>query len=301
MPLVTTRRHANILAKIRSGIQFDALHSPKTESPKNQTAISFLTQYAELHETNDRDLFSQTKIGKDLVPVWKGESFDQYDPHGRHPIGYGAWESLLSYVQKKRIRSPKFNQLATRDALMNPNTHPVFDYRVVFRDITNRTNSRTVISCIVPPRTLLTNKAPYLIFGGWSRIGQSYVLGVLNSTPFDWLARRYVETNVNYYILNILCFPTWESAPWQRIGALAARLSCVDDRYAEFAAESGVECGPLADDERDDMLAEIDALVARAYGLTKDEMEFIFTDFTENSVDPAYRELVLSKLADREE
>ena len=34
------------------------------------------------------------------------------------------------------------------------------------------------------------------------------------------------------------------------------------------------------------MRAEIDALVAHAYGLTEDEIRFIFTDFTENAVSP---------------
>ena len=32
------------------------------------------------------------------------------------------------------------------------------------------------------------------------------------------------------------------------------------------------------------MRAEIDALVAHAYGLTEDELRFIFTDLTETSV-----------------
>ena len=38
-----------------------------------------------------------------------------------------------------------------------------------------------------------------------------------------------------------------------------------------------------------------DAPVARAYGLTIDELRFICTDFTENAVSPAYRRQVLEK------
>jgi hypothetical protein len=117
----------------------------------------------------------------------------------------------------------------------------------------------------------------------------------MNSLPFDWLARRYVETHLTYFILNGLTFPSPANTPWQRIGKLAARLSCVDERFAEFATEAGVECGPLTDAQRHDMRAEVDALVARAYDLTADELRFIFTDFTENAVSPAYRKLVLEK------
>ena len=109
------------------------------------------------------------------------------------------------------------------------------------------------------------------------------------------MARRYVETTLNYFILNSLTFPPLEDTPWEQIGSLAARLSCVDDRFVKFAAEAGVECGPLTDAERDDMRAEIDALVARAYGLTADELGFVFTDFTEKAVSAVYRERILDK------
>ena len=122
---------------------------------------------------------------------------------------------------------------------------------------------------------------------------RTYVLGVLNSLPFDWLARRYVETTFNHFIMYGMSFPQTKDAFWKQIGELAARLSCVDERFANFAAEAGVECGPLTDAQRNDMRAEIDALVAHAYGLTEDELRFIFTDFTENSVTPAYRDKVL--------
>lgn len=296
VPLVPSAMHASILAKIRRGIQFDALQPPVMRDSESRTTPSFVTPYAEIHERNDRNMFPYSKGGKGRVPVWKGRSFGQYDPHGRLPVGYCRWQDILRHLQKKWAHSTKFKRLFTPYTLAMPERHPILDYRIAFRDVTNRTNSRTIISCIVPPRTPLTNKAPYLVFGGWSRIGQSYVLGVLNSIPFDWLARRYVETNVNYHILNLLCFPKWESAPWRRIGELAARLSCVDDRYAKLAAETGVGCGPLEDDERDDMRAEIDALVARAYGLTKDDMGFVFGDFTKNAINTTYRELVLAKL-----
>ena len=178
--------------------------------------------------------------------------------------------------------------------LADPATHPVNQARIAFRDVTNRTNSRTVIACLVPPRTPLTNKAPYLLFSGWGVLERASVLGVLNSLPFDWLARRYVETNLNFFILDMLCFPRWEETAWQRVGELAARLSCVDERFAGFATEAGVEYGSLGDDERAAMRAEVDALVAQGYGLAADEVRFVFEDFTEDAVTPAYRERVMT-------
>ena len=100
-------------------------------------------------------------------------------------------------------------------------------------------------------------------------------MGIYNSTPFDWLARRYVETTFNHFIMYSLTLPPPTNTPWGHIGKLAARLSCVDERFADFAAEAGVEFGEQTPTQRSDIRAEIDALVARAYDLTADELRFI--------------------------
>ena len=292
VPLLPSQRHANVLAKLRRGVHFDALKNPENQNfSKARAAASHAIPYRELDETQQRALFSHAQG----IPVWKGRSFDQYEPHGNEPAGHSKWDDVLTFVQTKRMRSPIFRRMFPKDFLTDPNTHPINHCRIAFRDVTNRTNSRTVIACLIPSRTPLTNSAPYLIFTGWNSVHQASVLATMNSLAFDWISRRYVELHMNFYVLNMLSFPPQDNTPWQRIGSLAARLSCIDDRFAEFAAEAGVECGPLTDAQRHNLRAEIDALVARAYGLTEDELRFIFTDFTENAVPPAYRQQVLEK------
>ena len=292
VPLITSQSHADILSKLRRGAELKNFANPKfPKNRKGRAAASRLFPYTELHETQQRALFAHPQ-GE---PVWKGRSFNQYDPHGREPVGYCDWDETFSFVQEKRRHSPIFRRMFSSDVLADPNTHPIRHCRIAFRDIARSTDSRTVIACLLPPKTPLTNKAPYLIFSEWSALAQSSVLAVMNSVPFDWIARRYIETNLNFFILEMLTFPDPENTPWERIGTLAARLSCVDERFADFAAEAGVEYGPLTGAERNDKRAEIDALVAHAYDLTADELRFIFTDFTENAVSPAYRRLTLDK------
>ena len=292
VPLMQTQTHSDVLAKMRRGTQFDALQNPGNRKIlKGPSAASRPVPYTELHETQQKALFSHSKGD----PVWKGRSFGQFDPHGEEPAGLCHWDELVNHLQARRVKSRVFKGLFSKQTLQDPNTLPVHQCRVAFRDVARATDSRTVISCLVPPRTPLTNKAPYFLFPEWEALGQVGVLGVLNSIPFDWIARRYVETNLNYFILNMLTFPPQVSTPWERIGILAARLSCVNERFADFAAEAGVECGELTPTLRNDMRAEIDALVAHAYDLTADELRFIFTDFTENAVPQVYRDLVLEK------
>lgn len=293
LPLLPTPLHVSVLSKLRGGLRFDALRNPDNrESNYGQVTSPDVKPYRELDESKQRALFTHPP-DPGRIPVWKGRSFDQYDPHGAELAGFANRDDVLSFVQQKRKRSRIFKQMFSAEVLADPNTHPIYDCRVAFRDVSRGTDSRTVRACLIPPCTPITHTAPILVVSGYSTVSQEYLLGVMNSLPFDWLARRYVESHLTYFILNGLTFPKWGSANWQRIGRLAARLSCVDERFAEFAVGAGVDCGPLTSAQSSEMRAEIDALVAQAYDLTEDELRFIFTDFTENAVSSAYREQVL--------
>ena len=298
MPLLPTPDHVGLLSKLRRGVRFDFLQNPQNQ--RGSAAAPSAVLYRELDSAQQRSLFNNP-YHRGRVAVWKGSSFDAYSPYDpsrpneKDLAGYGTPKAIEDFLQKKRNGSREFRKIFPKSVLDDPSTLPYHFARIAFRAVTNRTNSRTAIGCLIPPRTPLTDRAPYIAFHGWQCLEQAFVLGVFNSTPFDWQARRAVETTLNYFILNGLTFPPPDNISWQRIGWLAARLSCVDERFAEFAAEAGVECVELTPTQRNDARAEIDALVAQAYGLTADELRFIFTDFTENAVPQVYRNLVLEK------
>ena len=295
LPLLPTPTHVSVLSKLRLGVRFDQLQNPQNQkNRKGSAAVPSAVLYRELDSAQQRYLFTHP-TGEGRIPVWKGSSFDQYDPHGHSPAGFAKLDEVADFFHSKRRKSRTFAAIYSDDILTDPKTVPVYSTRSVFRHVANRTNSRTVVACLVPPNTPLTDAVHCIGYADWGAISEASALAIMNSLALDWLARRYVEVNVNYFIFNGLTFPPLDSTPWQRIGRLAARLSCVDDRFADFAAEAGVQYGPLSDAQRNDMRAEIDALVARAYGLNGDELRFIFTDFTENAVSPAYRRLVLEK------
>ena len=250
----------------------------------------------EFDETDDRKLWEAAAEG---LPLWKGESFDQYNPHG-------AGERRCPFTDDARARAthPKAgaeSTLASEVPLkvrVAAHVREMTKARVGFRDVTNRTNSRTVVAALIPPGTLLVNSVRYLVFLEDCDLDRACSLGFLNSLPFDWQARRFVETHLNYFILEGLWVPNVTDAQYDRIVHGAARLSCVDDRFAEFAEATGVECGPLHEEERDELRAEIDALVARAYGLSEMELELVFSDFTLDAVPEDYRQLVRRSFAD---
>jgi hypothetical protein len=154
-----------------------------------------------------------------------------------------------------------------------------------------------VIACLVPPEHFLTNKAPYLAFVDNDPEAEAACLALMNSLVFDWQARRFVEINLNFFILEGLRLPELDDDTFAALARDAARLSSPDERFVDFAGATGVDVGPLDDDERTQLRAHIDARIARAWGLTAEELELVFGDFTLNAVPPAYREAVRQHFA----
>lgn len=249
--------------------------------------------WREFDMTNDRKSGLLQESGRGW-PVYTGGSFDLWQPDLEKPPFVIPQTKGLAELQRKRQRSSVWREHYPASVLADESTLPQYRARILFRDIARSTDSRTVRACLVPPRVFAVNTAPSLVFPRGDEKAQAYVLATLCSLPFDWLARRRVEIHLNFFILNALPMPRPDRKDALRVRAatLAARLACVDDRYAEFAAATGVECGPLAERERADMVAELDALVAHLYRIDTAQLEIVFADFTRDAVPEARREAV---------
>jgi hypothetical protein len=241
----------------------------------------------EFHETDDKRLWEGKDNGWQL---WKGESFDQHMPNGREARWCPPTDTAMRKARKTRpggesVLASEVSQSRRREAV----AEEVGRVRLAFRDVTNRTNSRTVIASLVPPETFLTNKAPYLAFVDGNHRERAACCAVMNSLPFDWQARRFVEINLNYFILELLTVPESPDTLYDELVVLGARLSCPDERFADVADACGTTVGVLPDDERLALRARVDALVAFSYRLTSNDLEVIFADFTADAVPAAHR------------
>ncbi|WIM73317.1 hypothetical protein QP028_07505 [Corynebacterium suedekumii] len=139
-----------------------------------------------------------------------------------------------------------------------------------------------MIATLLPPVVALTNKAPYLYRREGSPAAEAYLLGILSSIPLDWYARKYVELGMNLHILNGLPIPVYdpESESCNRVAHIAGRLAAIDEGYSEWANEVGVSVGSVTSQaEKDDLIAEIDAIVSSLYGLSEDQIEHLFATF----------------------
>ena len=220
-------------------------------------------------------------------PVYKGESFNLWNPDTGIYYAWADPKIVCEWLQNKRIQSSKNKRSAHSEF---PSTHfektstlPCFKPRVAYRGISRSTDKRTVIACLVPPNIFLANHAPYLLWPRGNEQDQAYLLGFLSSIPLDWYARRFVEININYFIFNPFPIPrpSRDNVLRQRIVQLAGRLACTDERFNSWANAVGVEYGPLKSDHKEDMIHELDAVVARLYGLNEKQLIHIFETFHE--------------------
>ena len=235
-----------------------------------------------MNETFDRNLWQRATAGR---PLWKGESFEQYDPHGGEARICPDNPAVRKKVNKARpgagsVVSSEINLPARRNAVVEE----VDRSRVAFRDVSRATDSRTVRACLVPPDVFLTNKAPYLTFAVGDDTSRAACLAIMNSIPFDWQARRFVEINLNFFILEGLIVPNLSDKVLLQVAECSAKLSCVDERFAAFATSFGIEPGTVPDDERQQLRVEIDAQIARAWELTDNDLSVMLDDFTVDAV-----------------
>ncbi len=148
-----------------------------------------------------------------------------------------------------------------------------------WRDITNATNERTVISAAFP-RAGVGHTAP-LFFIGSDTERWAALLANIDSLPLDFVARLKVGgTHLTYgYFKQLPVVPpiAYTPADLAFVVPRVLELTYTSHSLAPFAFDLGYKCPPFAwnEDRRALLRAELDAFYARAYGLTRDELRYM--------------------------
>ena len=128
----------------------------------------------------------------------------------------------------------------------------------------------------------MTHGSPYFKFISGETTDEPYLLGVMSSLPFDWYMRKWVELNVTFELVSPAPIPEIDrkDARYGRVVALSVKMAAIDSRFSKWANAFGEKTGTLKqDEEKNGAVAELDALVAHLYGLTRPQVEHIFKTF----------------------
>ena len=112
---------------------------------------------------------------------------------------------------------------------------------------------------------------------------------LLNSYPFDWLARQKTAVHLSLYLIGSLPIPAFTEAAEQVLSNAALRLCCNHPGYAAlWRAQTGCDwtgSWPMVASTaaRWRLRAEADAVVAHAYGLSRRQYDQILASFSHRS------------------
>jgi len=237
---------------------------------------------SEFHMTSNSNLFHTSKIG---FPLFEGKMIHQFQNNFATPRYWIDEKEGISVLQQKEISRIK------KQVKHNTEINPQLDchnYRLVWRDITNATNERGMIATIVPPNVFLGNTLNYLIpiqFNGKIYVQSlpykqlTYVCGILNSFPTDFILRHKISTHANIFYVKELPIPKYDEKNilCQKISENVTRLICVSKEF-DSLNEFNVTCA-TDPEERQTLIAQINALSSKIYGLDRADLEIILKTF----------------------
>ena len=259
----TDARHLGILAKM-------AACGTLADRSEDGWDIAFSNGF---HRANDAHLLRDDRRG---WPVLEGRNIHQFN----HAFAGAEFTASMS---------PGLQREKRKRAYRNDSRKFYHSFRLVFRDIASSTNMRTVIAAIVPPQRFHAHSINSIVLSRNGRLEAgrdydrhvAYLCGILNSMPFDFAARSKTQMHVAPILKTV---PVPERRNYEEIAELAARFAVGTDEFEGLAESLRVDNTAPTPPERIKMTARLDALVAHAYGLTREEYETALDSFkfTEN-------------------
>lgn len=158
-------------------------------------------------------------------------------------------------------------------------------------DVTSATNARTFTSCCIPGDAAANNFALALPNESWN---SPLMLGIFSTLAFDFIARNKLGgVHLNFFIVKQLPCPTPaqldSAAPWRTVASVAdeirdrvRELMVTSWRMTPFARDMGDFGSPFRwlPERREQIRAELDAMMFHVYGLDRDEVSYVLDTFT---------------------
>jgi hypothetical protein len=227
----------------------------------------------ELNRTRDSKLFRRDEKG---WPLFEGKNFHQFIPDFEKTEYSVLPEEGLRRTEARRIYHG-----------INRKIHEV--PRLAYRMVASSTNVRTMVACILPPKSFCPNSATLVFPLKHNKLDPydedyyallSYLVGIFNSFVFDFLIRTRVTMNLNYfYILATPVPPNFKGPVADHICEVSAMLSAQDNRFHQLAESLGIKISSVDMRSRIELTAKLNALIAKHYGLNREQFEVILQSF----------------------
>ncbi len=255
----------------------------------------------EFNMTTDSHLFKNSN-GEGRLPLYEGKMIHQFTHLWGEPKYWLDEDEARNKLLNSRIRTirqtAKKNNLDWEDKDNKKIQLDYDNFRPAFRDVTSNSNERTMIMTVLPPKVFcphtmsleqvfsveLDGKEIKPNIRRMNSREKLFVCALMNSFVIDSWLRRSVTNHISFFFIYGLPFPrlTGNNKEFTPIVERAAKLICTTPEFDDLAKEIGLESyknGATDQLERQNLRAELDALVAHLYGLTEEEFAYILTTF----------------------
>jgi hypothetical protein len=284
-PTFRTQADAELTKKIYRRVP--VLVNERTE--QNPWGVRFM---AMLHMSNDSHLF-RSEAGAGLLPLYEAKMMYQYDHRFASYEQVEGRTHMLPEVTPEQHSDPSYTvqpcyyvQAEEVNARLAGKWER--EWLLGFRDVTSSGLARTAIFSLLP-RVGANHKTPLIFLNNAPGVLHiACFLAVVNSLTFDYVTRQKLGgTSMSYFILNqlpVLPPDAFSAADIAYIVPRVLELVYTAWDMQPFAADVLREQGAGAavpppyvwDEERRAVLrAELDARIARLYGLTRDDLRYI--------------------------
>jgi hypothetical protein len=250
---------------------------------KNPWGVSFMTM---LHMSGDSHLF-HTEAGEGLLPLYEAKLMHQFTHRWATYGGDTVRELTLEELADPSVTiTPRYwvAQEAVAERLAGKWEQ---EWLLGFRDICRSTDERTAIFSLLPLAGV-GHKIPLVFLGVDSALLAGCFLACVNSLPFDFVARQKIGgLSLSYFILKQLPVLSPSAFSAEDIAYIVPRVvelvytawdmrPFAADVWAEWQPGAEVPAPYVWDGERRAVVrAELDARIARLYGLTREELRYI--------------------------
>lgn len=302
-PVFSSQRDMDLILKIYKNNMVLLREYPdgRTDNPYG------IKVFGQFHMSNDSDKFMREqelidqgykknwiyyeKDGERYVPLCEGKSFYILDSRYNHISEDGNGIACTAEEKSDPWFFPKTryyvrdedNKASYSDQKWNKK------WVIVYRNITNPTNERTFVASMVFNVFAWGNSASVLIGEKLEQLIIPFISHIL-----DFVTKNKIQgTNMNKFI--VLQLPVPDPDKFKKLPGIDEGDSCLEESVIRrlvkcvnysydmepFVKEMGYEIEPRKWDERErlDYMAQLDAIAAHLYGISYEDLEYIFTTF----------------------
>jgi hypothetical protein len=266
----------------------------------------------EFHMTGDANYFKTQRNKNDWI-LYEGKMIHQFNSNFSLPnyfIEPNKASDILLEKEVKRIKkglklTKKVEEIKTffleQGYLLDCQT-----YRFAYRAVGSSTNERTLISSIIPAHVFSVHSINYLINCYYKKSGDFFVqakqsnveivflMAMLNSLTINYYIRNKVSANLTMFYLYELPIPKTSEKLKQQIIEKSFTLL-----YAKSKSElyedlrQALKLAPINPEALDliQIRAELEVIIAKLYGLNKEDWIYLTSTFTYGGKSETKKEL----------